>query len=157
MCPLGLPLRHFWDMDSYSFLFMYCWEVFSPSFFTMSCKCFCTEVVKNNLILESISLSTAWWKVQICWCEIGRVMVWLMFSSGNSRRFSSLPWKNSSVAIQCLMERKHTTQSKQPFPRLLISFVVVPASHRLFHSRNKNGGLLLIKKMPTTEKGITSK
>lgn len=93
MCLLGLPWRHFWDLNCHSFLFTYCWEVFSPSWFIMLRKCFCIEADKNNLILESISSSTAWWKVHICWCEPQRVVVQQTFSSGNSKIFFSLPWQ----------------------------------------------------------------
>lgn len=129
MCPLGLPWRHFWDMDSYHFLFIYCWEVFSPSCFTMLCKCFCTEAVKNNLILESISLSMAWWKGQICWCETGRVMVWLTFSSGNSRRFSSFPWKivQWQFNVWCRESTQHRANSHFPGSAFNLSFFLLLA------------------------------
>lgn len=96
-------------------------KVLSLRWLIMFCKCFCTEAVKNNLILGSISSSPVWWKVHICWCEPARVVVWQTFSSGKSKWFFFLfLWK----VVQWLFNswcRKSTQQGKQPFPSLLIS------------------------------------
>ena len=157
MCLLGLAWRHFWDLDCHSFLFTYCWEVLSPSWLIMLCKCSCTEAVKNNLILESISSSTAWWKVHICWSEPGRAAVWQTFSSGNSKRFCSLPWE----VVQWLLNgwwresTQHRANNHCPGSSFHLSFPLIFTL--LFHFINKTSGLLLMKQLPTTETGMTSK
>lgn len=133
-------------------------KALSLSWSIMLSKCFCTQAVKNNLILETISSSTVWWKVHICWCEPARVVVWQTFSSGNSKLFFFLfPWKAAQWLFNswCRKSTRHRANNHFPVSSFHLSFPLI--STLLFHSSNKTNGLLLMKQLPTTETGMESK